>query len=170
MRIGFVRIFLMGELTRDKCYRGGEVDEAIFPNLVPFFLVRPGNTCYHTFTVRNTIPLMKSSLLSLLVAVISIVAARDTRADSTFASSLLSGHNEGYLAGKISLTVDRGQVSFTSTFFQSWVSGTTIEPVLLVHNTVYPLDFGTGTSGSWQIGEFFTALARRRALLWPSPL
>lgn len=102
---------------------------------------------------------MKRSLLSLLVAFTSIVAARDTRADSTFAGSLLSGHNEGYIAGSISLTVDRGQVSFTSTLFQYCVSGTTLEPVLVVHNKVFPLPFGTGTPGNWPFQEF----------LWPFP-
>jgi hypothetical protein len=102
---------------------------------------------------------MKRSLLSLLVAFIGILAARDTRADSTFAGSLLSGHNEGYIAGSISLTVDRDQVSFTSTLFQYYVSGTTIEPVLVVHNKIFPLPFGTGTPGNWPFQEF----------LWPFP-
>src|ERR1035438_3560756 len=97
---------------------------------------------------------MKRSLLSLLVAFIAILAAHNTRADSTFAGSLLSGHNEGYIAGSISLTVDRGHVSFTSTLFQSWVSGTTIEPVLVVHNKIFPLPFGTGTPGNWSFQEF----------------
>lgn len=160
----------MGELTQDKCYRGGVVDEALFPNLLPFFLVRPGNTCYATFTVRNTIPLMKSSLLSLLVAVVSIVAAQDTQADATFSGALLTGHNEGWVAGNITLTVDRGQVGFTSTLFQSCVSGTVLEPALLVHNKVYPLDFGTGTTGSWQLGEFFAPLPGVAPYCGPPPI
>ena len=101
---------------------------------------------------------MKRSLLSLSLAFASIIATLDVRADSTFSGALLTGHNEGAIAGKIILTVDRGQVWFTSTLFQSWVSGTTLEPVLVVHNKVYPLDFGTGTSGSWQVGEFFAPL------------
>jgi hypothetical protein len=102
---------------------------------------------------------MTRSLLSLSLAFISIVAACDARAEATFGGLLLSGHNEGYAAGKISLTVDRGQVSFTSTLFRSWVSGTSLEPVLVVHNKVFPLPFGTGTPGSWPMGEFF----------WPLP-
>jgi hypothetical protein len=103
---------------------------------------------------------MKRSLLSLLVAFIAILAARNTRADSIFAGSLVSGNNEGYIiAGSISLTVDRGQVSFTSTLFQYYVSGATLEPVLVVHNKVFPLPFGTGTPGNWPFQEF----------LWPFP-
>jgi hypothetical protein len=105
-------------------------------------------------SVAVSFQLMKRSLLSLLVAFIAILAARSTRADSTFAGSLLSGHNEGYIAGSISLTVDRGQVSYTSTLFQYYVSGTTLEPVLVVHNKVFPLPFGTGTPGNWPFQEF----------------
>lgn len=111
---------------------------------------------------------MKSSLPSLLVAVISIVVACDARGESTFAGALLSGHNEGYLAGSISLTVDRGQVSFTSTLFQSWVSGTTLEPVLVVHNKVFPLPFGTGTPGNWPLGEFFRPIPGIQPICGPS--
>ena len=114
----------------------------------------PGEGAFVPVTLGRLIQLMKRSLLSLLVAFIAILAAHNTRADSTFAGSLLSGHNEGYIAGSISLTVDRGHVSFTSTLFQSWVSGTTIEPVLVVHNKIFPLPFGTGTPGNWSFQEF----------------
>ena len=113
---------------------------------------------------------MKRSLLSLSLAFASIIATLDVRADSTFSGALLTGHNEGAIAGKISLTVDRGQVWFTSTLFQSWVSGTTLEPVLLVHNKVYLLDFGTGTSGSWQLGEFFAPLPGVAPYCGPPPI
>ncbi len=102
------------------------------------------------------IPLMRRYFFRLLVALISIAAAHDTRADSTFAGSLLSGHNEGYIAGSLSLAVNRGQVSFTCTLFQCYVSGTTLEPVLLIHNKVFPLPFGTGTSGNWPFQEFLS--------------
>jgi hypothetical protein len=123
------------------------------------FLLRPEKGAIVPAALGRLIQLMQRSLLSLLVAFIAILAARDTRADSTFAGSLVSGNNEGYVAGSISLTVDRGQVFFTSTLFQTWVSGTILEPVLVVHNKVFPLPFGTGTPGSWPFQEF----------LWPFP-
>ena len=118
-----------------------------------------GEGAFVPVTLGRLIQLMKRSLLSLLVIFIAILAAHNTRADSIFAGSLVSGHNEGYIAGSISLTVDRGQVSFTSTLFQYYVSGTTLEPVLVVHNKVFPLPFGTGTPGNWPSQEF----------LWPFP-
>ena len=123
------------------------------------FLLRPEKGAIVPAALGRLIQLMQRSLLSLLVAFIAILAARDTRADSTFAGSLVSGNNEGYIAGSISLTVDRDQVFFTSTLFQPWVSGTILEPVLVVHNKVFPLPFGTGTPGSWPFQEF----------LWPFP-
>lgn len=104
---------------------------------------------------------VKSAFLSVLAVLIAILAARETRADSTFGGSLCSSGNEGpvLIAGSIGLTVDRGHVSFTSTLFQYCVSGTTLEPVLVVHNKVFPLSFGTGTPGNWWLQE----------ILWPFP-
>src|ERR1035441_2616807 len=98
--------------------------------------------------------------VAVLVAFIALLA-RDTRADSTFAGSLCSSSNEGLvlIAGSISLTVDRGQESFTSTLFKYCVSDTALEPVLVVHNKIFPLPFGTGTPGNWPLQEFF----------WPVP-
>ena len=105
----------------------------------------------------NTGGRAKNKFLSVAVLVaLTALPARDTRADSTFGGSLCSSSNQGpvLIAGSIGLTVDRGQVSYTSTLFQYYVSGTSLEPVLVVHNKVYPLPFGTGTPGNWPFQEF----------------
>ena len=110
----------------------------------------------------NTGGRAKNKFLSVAVLVaLTALPARDTRADSTFGGSLCSSSNQGpvLIAGSIGLTVDRGQVSFTSKLFKYCVAGTTLEPVLVVHNKVFPLPFGTGTPGNWWLQEF----------LWPFP-
>jgi hypothetical protein len=68
------------------------------------------------------------------------------------------------IAGSIGLTVDRGQVSFTSKLFKYCVAGTTLEPVLVVHNKVFPLPFGTGTPGNWSFANSAASRANSIAL------
>lgn len=95
---------------------------------------------------------------SLHVELPSVVAQPPTvprtYAESTFAGVLLSGRGEGLVAGNINFTITHGQVSFQSTLFQSYVTGTSLEPVLVVQRKVIPLSFGTGTAGSFRIEEF----------------
>lgn len=59
------------------------------------------------------------------------------------------------ICGSIHFTITDGQVSFQSTLFQAWTSGDSLEPVLVVQGIATPFNFGTGTPGSWELGEFF---------------
>jgi hypothetical protein len=97
---------------------------------------------------------MKKLIYSLLLLSVCCASAQPLRAPSTFAGVLLSGQGNGFVAGNITLAVDGGQVSFQSTLFQTFVTGTSLEPVLVSQRKVIPFDLGTGTLGSFRIEEF----------------
>jgi len=91
---------------------------------------------------------------TLLLALICLAAARESRAQSFFAGVLLAANGSGIVAGAVQLSVNGGQVSFQSTLFQAWVTNTRLEPALEVQGDKIPFDLGTGTEGCWPVGQF----------------
>ena len=89
-----------------------------------------------------------------LLSVVVFASAQRVRADSAFAAVLLSGNCQGLVAGNVTFNVDHGQVSFTSTLFQQWASGGTLELFLVAEHKPIPFTLGTGTAGSWPIEQF----------------
>ena len=91
---------------------------------------------------------------ALLLALICLAAARESRAQSSFAGVLLATNGSGIVAGAVQLSVNGGQVSFQSTQFQAWVTNTRFAPTLEVQGDKISFDLGTGTEGSWPVGQF----------------
>ena len=97
-----------------------------------------------------TKPAQMKQLLSVAIAMLGAITVHG---QSTFTGSLLSGQNSGAIAGGITITVDRGQASFTCLLLSS-ISPTNLEAALGVRHRVIPIDLGTGTPGSWTLQEF----------------
>ena len=117
-------------------------------------IVRFGNSGIINLSVTNMHALMKKLIFNLLLLSVCCASAQQLRGPSTFAGVLLLGQGDGLIAGNITLTVDGGKASFQSTLFQTFVTGTSLEPALVVQHKVIPCDLGTGTPGSFRIEEF----------------
>lgn len=98
---------------------------------------------------------MKRLCFNWFLAALCLAFAPCMCAESRFAGALLSGRGEGIIAGNIHFTVNGGEAVFQSTLFQSVASGMRFEPVLAVQNKVIPFDYGVGTPGRFELGEFF---------------
>jgi len=116
---------------------------------------------------------MKKTFLYAVATLCFLASTLLVRAESTFHGGLVYPIGEGILAigGSVQLTVDRGQVSFTSTLFRGWAAGARIEATLETHGKSVPVDFGVGTPGVWPFGEFFGPIIGINPIpfpCWPS--
>jgi hypothetical protein len=66
------------------------------------------------------------------------------------------------IGGNFSLTLSGNQATFQSTLFDVYVTGVSLEPVIVVQGGVYPISFGSGTPAN---GRLRSSSARCRACL-----
>ena len=92
--------------------------------------------------------------IHLLLLVVGLMCAAITSRAQSYSGVFLTGNGEGAIAGNINLTLNGGQVFFQSTLFQNWTVGTSLEPVWQLQGLQVAFDLGSGTPGSWQLGEF----------------
>jgi hypothetical protein len=76
------------------------------------------------------------------------------------------------IGGNFSLTLNGNQATFQSTLFDLYVTGVSLEPVIVVQGSVYPISFGSGTPGQWPLEEFLGPLPGVPPIPtdWPSDL
>ena len=76
------------------------------------------------------------------------------------------------IGGNFSLTLSGNQATFQSTLFDVYVTGVSLEPVIVVQGGVYPISFGSGTPGQWPLEEFLGPLPGVPPIVadWPPDL
>lgn len=91
----------------------------------------------------------QAALLTVVIICLSVTARAQT-----FSGVFLTGNGEGFVGGNIHLTLTGNQAYFQSTWFQYWTVGTSLEPVWKLQGLDIPFSLGSGTPGTWELGEF----------------
>lgn len=72
------------------------------------------------------------------------------------------------IGGNFSLTLNGNQATFQSTLFDLYVTGLSLEPVIVVQGSAFPIAFASGTPGVWPLGEFLGPIPGMTPIELPS--
>jgi PEP-CTERM motif len=112
----------------------------------------------------------KSVLESMVGMFLLLSAAVSALAQSSFQGVFLhpTAPDMQAMGGNFSLTLNGNQATFQSTLFDLYVTGLSLEPVIVVQGSAFPIAFGSGTPGVWPLEEFLGPIPGMTPIELPS--